>query len=196
MSDNSIEHKNNVPPLPKGTVTMLPLSLIEQNDGQLPGLPKNPRSIKKKKFEKLKANIEAYPEMLGWRCLLVYPLGNGKYILIGGNMRYRAMSELGHADAPCMVIPKETPVERLQAYTIIDNNGFGDWDWNLLADEWQDDWLADWGLDIPTQGEKKDLSDQIGQSYKIEIDCADEAEQELLYNTLIDQGYSCRVLTL
>ena len=56
--------------------------------------------------------------------------------------------------------------------------------------------LDDFGLDIPTKREAKDLSGQIGQSYKIEIDCADEAEQEELYNSLKEQGYSCRVLTL
>lgn len=175
---------------------MLPMSKIEPNDGQLPGLPKNPRSIKKDKFAKLKQNIEAYPEMLAWRSLLVYPLDNGNYIIIGGNMRYKAMTELGHAEAPVFIIPKDTPVERLQAYTILDNNGFGAWDWDLLANEWPDDMLDDWGLDVPTKGEKKDLSDQIGMSYKIEIDCADEAEQEELYNLLTEQGYKCRVLTL
>lgn len=177
-------------------LTMLPLSQIEVNVGQLDGLPQNPRTIKKKKFEKLKANIEAYPEMLAWRSLLVYPIGNNKYIIIGGNMRYKAMKELGHTEAPAVIIPGDTSIERLQAYTIIDNNGFGDWDWNMLANEWPDDMLDDWGLDIPTKGEKKDLSEQIGQSYKIEIDCADEAEQEELYNKLTDEGYSCRVLTL
>ena len=130
-------------------LTMLPLSQIEPNTGQLDGLPQNPRTIKKKKFEKLKANIEAYPEMLAWRSLLVYPIGNGKYIIIGGNMRYKAMQELGHTEAPAVIIPVDTPVERLQAYTIIDNNGFGDWDWDLLANEWSDDMLDDWGLDLP-----------------------------------------------
>lgn len=129
-------------------LTMLPLSQIEPNTGQLDGLPQNPRTIKKKKFEKLKANIEAYPEMLAWRSLLVYPIGNNKYIIIGGNMRYKAMQELGHTEAPAVIIPVDTPVERLQAYTIIDNNGFGDWDWDLLANEWPDDMLDDWGLDL------------------------------------------------
>lgn len=191
-----IEHLKLLPDFDINSLTMLPLSDIELNDGQLVGLPKNPRSIKKAKFEKLKKNIETYPEMLAWRSLLVYPLDNGKYIIIGGNMRYRAMQELGHESAPVFIIPKDTPVDRLQAYTIIDNNGFGSWDWDLLANEWPDDMLDDWGLDVPTKGEKKDLSDKIGQSYKIEIDCADEAEQEELYNTLTDQGYSCRVLTL
>lgn len=130
-------------------LTMLPLSQIELNDGQLDGLPKNPRSIKKDKFQKLKNNIEAYPEMLAWRSLLVYPLDNDKYIIIGGNMRYRAMTELGHTEAPVFIIPKDTPVERLQAYTIIDNNGFGEWEWDLLANEWPDDMLDEWGLDVP-----------------------------------------------
>lgn len=144
-----IEHLKNLPDIDPTKLTMLPLSQIELNDGQLDGLPKNPRSIKKDKFQKLKNNIEAYPEMLAWRSLLVYPLDNGKYIIIGGNMRYRAMTELGHTEAPVFIIPKDTPVDRLQAYTIIDNNGFGEWEWDLLANEWPDDMLADWGLDVP-----------------------------------------------
>lgn len=191
-----IDHLKNLPDIDPTKLTMLPMTQIELNTGQLPGLPSNPRTIKKKKFQKLKNNIEEYPEMLAWRSILVYPLDNGNYIIIGGNMRYRAMEELGHKEAPCFIIPKGTSVERLQAYTILDNNGFGDWDWDMLANEWPDDMLDNWGLDIPTKGEKKDLSDKIGQSYKIEIDCADEAEQEELYNQLTDQGYSCRVLTL
>lgn len=177
-------------------ITMLPMSAIEINNGQLKGLPKNPRLIKNAKYDKLKESITNYPEMLSWRSLLVYPLDNGKYIIVGGNMRYRAMKELGHNEAPVFIIPKETPIEKIKAYTILDNNGFGEWDWDLLANEWDADMLDDWGLDVPTKGEKKDLSAQIGQSYKIEIDCADEAEQEDLYNALKDQGYSCRVLTL
>ena len=106
------------------------------------------------------------------------------------------MQELGHAEAPVFIIPHDTPVEHLQAYTILDNNGFGDWDWDLLANEWQDDMLDNWGLDVPTSKDTKDLSDEIGQSFKVEIDCEDEAQQEELYNTLKEQGYSCRVLTL
>jgi len=191
-----LEHLKNLPPIDPSKLTMLPMTEIELNDGQLEGLPANPRTIRKKKFDKLKANIKEYPEMLAWRSLLVYPLDNGHYIIIGGNMRFRAMQELAHTEAPVFIIPKETPVERLQAYTILDNNGFGEWDWDLLANEWPEDMLDDFGLDIPTKREAKDLSGQIGQSYKIEIDCADEAEQEELYNSLKEQGYSCRVLTL
>lgn len=136
-------------------ITMLPMSAIEINNGQLKGLPKNPRLVKNAKYDKLKESITNYPEMLAWRSLLVYPLDNGKYIIVGGNMRYRAMKELGHKEAPVFIIPKETPIEKIKAYTILDNNGFGEWDWDLLANEWDADMLDDWGLDIPTVEEKK-----------------------------------------
>lgn len=179
---------------------MLPLSRIEPNEGQLPGLPSNPRQIQKRKFEKLKANIEHYPEMLVARSLLVYPLDDSdspQYIIIGGNMRYRAMSELGHTEAPVFIIPRAVTVERLQAYTILDNNGFGDWDWDLLANEWQEDDLNDWGVNIPERScGEDDLSESVSTEYKIEIDCGDESTQEELYATLTDQGYKCRLVTL
>lgn len=184
--------------LANAPIVMLPVSQVVPNEGQLDGLPANPRSIKKAKFDKLKKSITEYPELLKYRSLLVYPLDNGKYIIIGGNMRYRAMCELKHAQVPVQILPQDTTIERLQAYTILDNNGFGEWDWDLLANEWPEDMLDDWGLDTPKSGasDKEDLSDQIGMSYKIEIDCEDEATQEELYNTLKAQGYVCRVLTL
>lgn len=129
-------------------ITMLPMSAIEINNGQLKGLPKNPRLIKNAKYDKLKESITNYPEMLSWRSLLVYPLDNGKYIIVGGNMRYRAMKELRHKEAPVFIIPKETPIEKIKAYTILDNNGFGEWDWDLLANEWETFELDDWGVDV------------------------------------------------
>ncbi|MCM1438997.1 MAG: hypothetical protein NC131_07270 [Roseburia sp.] len=131
--------------------TMMSMSRIELNEGQLAGLPANPRGIKQKKFEKLKTNIERYPEMLVARSLLVYPLDDDEtqFIIIGGNMRYRAMLDLGHTNAPVFIIPRETSVERLMAYTILDNGDFGDWDWDLLANEWPEDDLNDWGIETP-----------------------------------------------
>lgn len=75
------------------------LDLLEPNEGQLEGLPSNPRKISESKMELLKANIAQYPEMLSMRGLMVYPLDNGHYIIIGGNMRYRAMIELGYCTA-------------------------------------------------------------------------------------------------
>ena len=106
----------------------LELDRLELNEGQLDGLPANPREILETKLDLLKRDIQAYPELMKYRMLLVYPLDNGKYIIIGGNMRYRAMLELGYKDAPCVIIPKETSIEKLKAYTILDNSGFGRWD--------------------------------------------------------------------
>lgn len=125
---------------------ILPIKSIKPNNGQIEGLPKNPRFIRDAKFEKLKESITNYPKMLEARSLLVYPYED-EYIIIGGNMRYRAMSELGYEEAPCYVIPQETDVETLKAYTIIDNGDFGQWDWDLLANEWDVQDLMNFGVD-------------------------------------------------
>ena len=71
---------------------VLPLSDITPNKGQIPGVPKNPRLIHDDKFKLLKRSIEEDPEMLGLREILLYPY-KGKYIIVGGNMRYRALKE-------------------------------------------------------------------------------------------------------
>ena len=124
------------------------LDLLEPNEGQLEGLPANPRLIYESKLQLLKENIMQYPEMLVLRRMKVYPLDNGHYIVIDGNMRLRAMKELGHEDAPCVVIPKETPVERLQAYAALANVGFGKWEWDMMANEWDAAQLSAWGVDL------------------------------------------------
>lgn len=121
---------------------------IEPNKGQIEGLPKNPRTIKGAKFDKLVKSIEENPEMLALRELLVYP-HDDKYVVIGGNMRLEALKKIGYKDAPCKIIPKETTVEQLKAYTIKDNNGFGEWDSDLLTNEWDTVSLDDWGVDLP-----------------------------------------------
>ena len=126
----------------------LELDRLELNEGQLDGLPANPREILETKLDLLKKDIQAYPELMKYRMLLVYPLDNGKYIIIGGNMRYRAMLDLGYKDAPCVIIPKETPIEKLKAYTILDNSGFG---------RWEADALAAWGLDLPMNESEIDV---------------------------------------
>ena len=132
----------------EGKYQILPLSLIQPNDGQIEGLPANPRQINEQKYELLKKNITDYPELLEYRGLLVYP-HDGKYITIGGNMRLRALSELNYKEAPCAVLPAETTVEQLKAYIILDNDNFGQWDWDMLANNFDDTMLADLGLDLP-----------------------------------------------
>jgi hypothetical protein len=153
---------------------MLPLSKIESNKGQIEGLPKNPRLIRDGKFEILKKSIQDDPEMTALRELLVVE-HNGKYVIIGGNMRFRAMQDLGIKEAPCKVIPADTDVEKLKAYTIKDNAGFGEWDWDDLANEWCDAPLSDWGVDVwEAQDEEVNPTQQAASNKEIDADLLDD----------------------
>lgn len=125
---------------------------LATNDGQIEGLPKNPRQIRDHRYEKLKKSIEDAPEMLQLRELLVYPHG-GKFVIIGGNMRYRACKELGYKELPCKVLDAETPVEKLRQYAIKDNENFGEYDWDVVANEWDTVELENWGVELPIWNE-------------------------------------------
>lgn len=126
---------------------VLPIDQLELNEGQLKGLPKNPRFIKDEKYQQLLRSIEASPEFLEARTVIVYPLAKDRYITIAGNMRLRACRELGIKDIPCYVFPKATTIEKLKEFTIKDNLPFGNWDWDMLANEWEVDNLQDWGME-------------------------------------------------
>ena len=129
------------------------IKLIELNKGQIAGLPSNPRKISRKRLDALKRSIVDAPEMLQLRELLVYP-HNGKFVVIGGNMRYTACKALGHVLLPCKILDANTPVEKLKEYAIKDNIGFGDDDKNKLQSEWDLPTLQGWGIDIDHWSEK------------------------------------------
>ena len=117
------------------------------NEGQIEGLPRNPRTMRKERFRKLLKSVRELPEMTEARDLLVVPHGEG-YVVIGGNMRLQAYRELGWKEVPCCVLPADTPAEKLLQMLIQDNNPFGDNDWDLLANEWDAAELDDWGFDV------------------------------------------------
>lgn len=116
----------------------IPLSKLHLNTGQIKDVPKNPRFIKDERFAALKKSIEDDPEMLSLRELVAYD-NNGEFVVILGNMRYRAMKELGYKDAPVKVLPAETDAKKLRAYIQKDNIAFGQNDWDLLGNEWDID---------------------------------------------------------
>lgn len=126
----------------------LKLSDLQLNTGQIPDVPKNPRFIRDEKFQKLLKSIEDDPEMLSVNELKVFPF-DGKYVIIGGNMRYRALKELGKKEAVCKIIPATATAKQLRAYIQKDNVSFGEWDYDALANEWDEKELEDWGVDIP-----------------------------------------------
>lgn len=122
------------------------LSDLHLNTGQIKDVPKNPRFIKDERYEALKKSIDDDPEMLQLRELVAYD-NNGELVVILGNMRYRAMKELGYKDAPVKVLPAETDAKKLRAYIQKDNIAFGQNDWDLLGNEWDIEELQDFGLE-------------------------------------------------
>lgn len=160
--------------------------------------PNNPRIIKDDKFKKLVASIKEFPQMLSLRPIVV----NDDMIVLGGNMRLKACKEAGLKEVP-VIKASDLNEEQQKAFIIKDNVGYGEWDWDMLANEWDAEDLVEWGLDVPVfdvddlgSTDEKDLSDKIQSQFRIEVICIDEESQENTYNKLIEQGYECRLLTL
>ena len=159
---------------------------LKNNIGQIDGLPKNPRILKDDKFIKLKKSLEDDPEMLELREVIAYD-NNGELIVICGNMRLKALKELGIKEVPTKILPTETSVEKLKAYTIKDNVSFGDHDWEVLSNEWDSEQLEDWGLDVPNYGSETDFSDKnkeidtdfLDQKYTFKLEYTEEEYSEL-----------------
>ena len=109
--------------------------------------PKNPRLIKDEKFKKLVKSIQEFPDMLNKRPLIVFTDVDNKYVVLGGNMRLKACKEVGIKEIPVIVADEWTEEQKAQ-FLIKDNVGFGEWDWDGLANEWDSELLNDWGLDV------------------------------------------------
>ena len=135
---------------------MIDVSLITVNEGQVEGLPRNPRLVRKERYEATKRSIEESPEMLSLREIIVVEHGPG-YVVVCGNLRLRACADLGHKTVPCKVLPADTPAAKLREYAAKDNISYGEDDKDILANEWkafQAD-LEAWGMEL-NSGKKKD----------------------------------------
>lgn len=113
--------------------------------------PNNPRIIKDDKFRKLVNSIQEFPKMLEIRPIVV----NSDMIVLGGNMRLKACKEAGLKEVPIIFADDLTEDEQKQ-FIIKDNVGFGEWDWDMLANEWEPELLNEWGLEVPNWGETPD----------------------------------------
>jgi len=105
--------------------------------------PKNPRLIKDDKFKKLVKSIKDFPEMESVRPIVV----NKDMIILGGNMRYKAMIECGYKEVNVEVV--DWSEQKQNEFIIKDNVGFGEWEWEMVANEWDVEELDNWGLDLP-----------------------------------------------
>jgi ParB-like chromosome segregation protein Spo0J len=105
--------------------------------------PKNPRLIKDEKFKKLVKSIKDFPEMETVRPIVV----NKDMVILGGNMRYKAMIECGYKEVNVEVV--DWSEQKQNEFIIKDNVGFGEWEWEMVANEWDVEELDNWGLDLP-----------------------------------------------
>lgn len=133
--------------------------------------PKNPRIIKDDKFKKLVKSIQDFPDMLNKRPLIVFTDVDGKYVVLGGNMRLKACKEIGLKEIP-VILADEWTEEQKAEFLIKDNVGFGEWEWDQLQSEWDTEKLEEWGLDVPIDDKIDELEDgeeiELPQSVQLE----------------------------
>jgi hypothetical protein len=130
------------------TNTNIAVSLLDFNRGQLKGLPKNPRFFRDYRYEAMKRSIEESPEMLQLREIIVYPYPEGRYVVVCGNLRFRACKELGYTELPCKVLDVDTDVRKLREYATKDNVNFGENDLDAMTNDWDRGELAGWGVEF------------------------------------------------
>jgi ParB-like chromosome segregation protein Spo0J len=158
--------------------------------------PNNPRIIKNDKFEKLVKSIKEFPEMLKLRPIVV----DEEMMVLGGNMRLKASKDAGLKEV-WIEIAEGLTEEQKKEFIVKDNVGFGEWEWDMLANEWDSVQLAEWGLDVwqneddEQNNDVNDISDNISEEYRVEIELTSEREQEQVFNELTKKGYKCRILT-
>lgn len=141
------------------------------NSGQLPGVPQNPRQITRDRLESLKKSISEFPDMLHLREVIAVgdPADDSApLIIIAGNMRYQAARELGITELPAKILPPDTDPNKLAQIVIKDNSQWGDFDYDILANEWTDFPLVDWGVFEVEEWNADALKDEALSPDKIE----------------------------
>jgi len=181
-----VNHKNHTTNMTKKNAT------IVVKVGEIKSNPNNPRIIKDEKFHKLVQSIKDFPKMLELRPVVL----NKDMIILGGNMRWKAAKEAGLKELPVVIADDLTEKEQRE-FTIKDNVSFGDWDWDVLANDWDENELNDWGLEVPLPATDIDFNEFFEQSEpqtydikkKIVLEYTDE-EYTLVLNELLKHGSS------
>jgi len=171
---------------------MIKLSTIKPN-------PNNPRIIRNEKFEKLKRSIEEFPEMMELRPIVVDETNT----IIGGNMRFRALQDLGKKEVPSSWIKKASELtdDQKKRFVITDNASFGEWEWEAIKSDWDLGFVADWGVDVPSPdrlGLSTDPFSDIGlpvkDQYGVIVMAENEAEQKKIFDRLSGDGLICKIV--
>ena len=140
--------------------------------------PNNPRLIKDDKFAKLVQSIKDLPQMLAIRPIVV----NTDMVVLGGNMRLKACKEAGLKEVPIIIADNLTE-EQQREFLIKDNVSGGEWDWQMLANDWDTEQLNDWGLDIPNF-EPEQVLEAVEDDYEI----PDEIQTDIVLGDLFEIG--------
>jgi hypothetical protein len=145
--------------------------------------PKNPRVIKDERFKKLVKSLEEFPEMLEKRPLVCFTDTDGKFVVLGGNMRLKAAKELKMTELPIMLADDWTEEQKAE-FLIKDNVGFGEWNWEELQSDWDSSKLEEWGLEVPEFGVELD-AEQYGEDFTLPE--GDKAPFQQMTFTLADE---------
>lgn len=140
--------------------------------------PNNPRLIKDEKFKKLVKSIQEFPQMLELRPIVV----DENNIVLGGNMRLKACIEVGLKEV-YIVKAEDLTEQQKNEFIVKDNVGFGEWDWDILANEWDAKQLTDWGLDLPV-----DLSVQELEAEEDNYEILNEINTDIVIGDLFEIG--------
>jgi ParB-like chromosome segregation protein Spo0J len=147
--------------------------------------PNNPRVLRDDKFQKLKQSITEFPKMLSLRPMVI----DENNIVLGGNMRLRALQELGFTDIEEAWVKRSSDLteEEKKRFIIADNVAFGEWDWDTLANDWEVVDLEVWGLDIPQFNQDVNLDDffeenneQKEEKFKITLEYTEDDYNEVV----------------
>ncbi len=145
--------------------------------GEIKPNPNNPRIIKDDKFKKLVKSIQEFPQMLNIRPIVV----NDDMVVLGGNMRLKACKEAGLKELPIIKASSLTE-EQQKEFIIKDNVGFGEWDWESIANEWDTEQLTEWGLDIP------DFKPIQAEAQEDDFEVPDEIKTDIVLGDLFEIG--------
>jgi ParB-like chromosome segregation protein Spo0J len=168
----------------------IPLNTILSN-------PNNPRIIKDEKFKKLVQSIRDFPEMMSLRPMII----EENNFILGGNMRREALIEIGYTEIPDDWVKIATGLteDQKRQFIIKDNLGYGEWNWEELANSWDNALLDSWGLDpdwkqVDEEENEPNEKDQELQWF-VNVRCNSEEDCQKLYANLIEEGYDVKIIT-
>lgn len=147
---------------------------MKVNIKEIKANPNNPRVIKDEQFKKLVKSIKEFPEMLAVRRLVCTP----DMVVLGGNMRLRALQSLGIKEIEVEIVDWDEAKQK--EFVVKDNLGYGEWDWETLANEWDIDELSDWGLDIPN------ISSEVLEAEEDNYEIPDNIKCDVVLGDLIE----------